>query len=108
MPPKKPHHTAKKSPEAVKQITITHPFHPDAGKGYEYLCKTKYYGIDYVTCTDEQGKRCMFPVNITDLYTASDELSGNGCVMSIENLLSLKELMDGIARPRGVNRNMTQ
>jgi len=40
----------------------------------------------------------MFPVSITDLHTACDELSGNGCVMTIENLLSLKELIDGIAR----------
>jgi hypothetical protein len=80
----------------VKQITITHPFHPDTGKEYDYVCKTKYYGVDYVTCTDEQGKRSMFPVNITNLSTACEELTENGCVMSVENLISLKELMDGI------------
>ena len=84
------------------QITITHPFHPDTGKEYDYVCKTKYYGVDYVTCTDEQGKRGMFPVNITNLHTVCDELSGSGCVMTIENLMSLKELMDGIARAREV------
>ena len=44
----------------------------------------------------------MFPENITNLHTACDELAGNGCVMSIENLMSLKELIDGIARTREV------
>ena len=81
---------------------IIHPFHPDAGKEYEYLCRTKYYGEDYVTCIDGQGNRCMFPVTITSIYAAGDELPGTGCVVSVEDLLSLKRLMDGILSSRGL------
>jgi len=95
---KKTHHTANKPTEGVKKVTITHPFHASAKKEYDYLCMTKFYGIDYVTCIDEHGKRCMFPVNITDLRDAYDVPPGSDCVMTIDDLLSLKELVDGLAR----------
>ena len=61
---------------------------------------TTFYGVDYVTCIDEQGKRCMFPVTITDLYAAYGDLGEVGCVMTIDEILSLKELVDNIAQSR--------
>ena len=63
---------------------------------------TKFYCVDYVTCTDEQGKRCMFPVSITDLHNACDGLARTECVMTIDDLLSLKQLLAGIAESHEV------
>ena len=99
---KKTRQTAKKANKGVKKITITHPFHPAAGKKYEYLCMTKFYRVEYVTCIDEQGKRCMFPVSITDLPNAYDTLGKTDCVITIDGFVSLKELLDNIVRSHEV------
>jgi hypothetical protein len=63
---------------------------------------TKFYCVDYVTCIDEEGKRSMFPVNITDLHKAYDGIAGGECMMTIDDFLSLKELAAKIAPPREV------
>ena len=91
-------HTTKKATKEGNIIEIIHPFHPDAGKKYEYVCKTKFYGNDYVTCTDKQGKCSIFPASITNLHTTSVELIGSSCAMTIEDFMKLKELTDDILR----------
>jgi hypothetical protein len=44
----------------------------------------------------------MFPVNITNIFAAGDDLPSAGCVATVEDLLSLKELVDDISRLRDV------
>jgi len=47
-----------------------------------------------VRCLDEQRRIREFPANITDI--AAPSVSGS-CVMSLNDLMSLKELVDAIS-----------
>ena len=91
---KKRLHNKKKILEGVKTITVTHPYHPDKDKIYEYVGRVKYEYAECVKCVDEHGKIKVFPVTYTNLHTYDESVIGNGCEMTVENLFSLKELVD--------------
>jgi len=82
-------HTDAKLINGHTTITITHPFHPDKGKVYEYLGEN----AGRVRCLDEQGKTRIFPKKVTNLHV-SGLSQGGSCVMSVDDLLALKDLMD--------------
>jgi len=91
--PSTPLHTDTKEASGHTAITITHPFHPENGKECEYLGgKT-----DSVRCLDKQGRIRIFPAKITNLHE-SERSYGGRCVASIEELLSLKEVVDALLR----------
>jgi len=50
---------------------------------------------------DGQGKCRLIPITYTDLHT-SERIAGFSCVMTIEDLLSLRKLIDDILSLRGV------
>ena len=93
---KKRLHNAKKLPKGVKTITITHPYHPDKEKIYEYLGRVKYEYAECVKCLNEHGEINVFPITYTNLHTYDESVIGNGCAMTVENLLSLKKLVDSV------------
>jgi hypothetical protein len=45
---------------------------------------------------DEHGEINVFPITYTNLHTYDESVIGNGCTLTVENLLSLKELLDNI------------
>jgi len=49
-----------------------------------------------VKCLNEHGEINAFPITYTNLHTRDESVIGNGCAMTIKNLLSLKELLDSI------------
>ena len=75
---------------------ITHLYHPSKGKIYEYLGRMKYEYAECVKCMDEHDEIKVFPITYTNLHTHDESVIGNGCVMSVENLFLLKELVDNI------------
>jgi hypothetical protein len=89
-------HNAKKLPKGVKTITITHPYHPEKGETYEYIGQVKYEYAESVKCADAHGKIKVFPITYTNLHTRDENAIENDCVMSVANLMSLKELTDSI------------
>jgi len=95
---KKRLHNKKKIPKGDKKITITHPFHPEKDKVYEYVGHIKYEYAECVKCVDEHGEINVFPITYTNLHTYDESVIGNGCAMTIEHLLTLKELLDNILR----------
>jgi len=99
---KKRLHSKRKLLKGVKTISITHPYHPDKGKKYEYLGRVKYEYAECVKCVDEHGEIKVFPITYTDLHAYDESVIGNGCVMTVENLLALKKLTDSISRPHDV------
>lgn len=96
--PEKRLHNAKKIPKGVKTITITHPYHPGKGEVYEYIGRVKYEYAECVKCVDKYGEIKVFPITYTSLHTYDESVVVNGCAMTIENLLSLCELIDSIRR----------
>ena len=86
--------------DGVTTITITHPFHPFKGKEYEYLGQAN----GYVRCLDEQGKIRLFPVRYTNLYTSivDKRSSEDDCILSFDDFLMLKELLDAILSKQNV------
>jgi hypothetical protein len=93
-------HTDKKYANGITTITITHPFHPDKGKEFEYLKHTD----KYIRCLDEQGKIRQFQLNYTNMYIpASGESSAlSSFVVPIDELLVLKELIDSLLNTNSV------
>jgi hypothetical protein len=62
----------------------------------------KYEYAECVKCVDKHGEIKVFPITYTRLHTYDESVVGNGCVMTVENLLSLKGLVDSIMHPRDV------
>jgi hypothetical protein len=91
-------HTATELADGFAKITIIHPFHPDKGKAYEFLGKVKKKHVDYVRCLCEHGEVRLFPLTFTDLFIAATPESSNtsDCVMSLDDLLSLKNVVEAI------------
>ena len=85
-------HTDNNLSNSITTIIITHPFHPDKGKEYEYLGQT----TEHVRCMDNKGNIRLFPIKNTNLYiTAIDKCSyDENFVAPIDDLLALKELTD--------------
>ncbi|MDR1542775.1 MAG: Y4bD/Y4pK family protein [Clostridiales bacterium] len=93
---KKRLHNAKEILKGVKTITITHPYHPEKGEVYEYVGRIKYEYAECVKCVDKYGEIKVFPITYTNLHTYDESVIGDGCTMTVENLLSLCELIDSI------------
>ena len=91
---KKPLYTDKKSTDGITTITITHPFHPDKGRAFEYLGQKN----DQVRYMDANGKVRLLPVNCTDMHIAAvgEHSAEGGFVVSVDDLMALKELIDDL------------
>ena len=99
MRPANSKHTDKNLENDTHSLKITHPFHPDKGRIFKHLGQSKYGLDDYVSYFDDRGKVRKVPRNITNLHIADidESVDGDGCVASVENLLSLKELINAIS-----------
>ena len=97
-------HNDKNTLEERENLTIVHPFHPENGKNYEYLELVRSKTGDRVRCLDKEGELRIFPVNITNLYEPTDymRLKEGGCIVSANDLISLKELVDAFNISRRV------
>jgi hypothetical protein len=91
-------HNDKESIDEGKTLTIVHPFHPENGKKYEILELVHSKGGDRVRCLDEQGELRIFSVNITNQCNPTDHerLTEGGCIVSADDLVSLKKLVDAL------------
>ena len=88
--------TGKEITDSVAKITITHPFHPDKGKTFEYLGQRN----ERVRYLDNQGNIRQIPINNTSLYIAAVDahsVEGN-FVAPVYDLLALKELIDMLVK----------
>ena len=92
--------TDKNIADGIATITITHPFHPDCGKEYEYLGQA--HGS--ARCIDDEGKLRLFPLKNTSLHiTAIGELSAGGSFIApVDDLLALKKLLEHLPGCRDV------
>lgn len=84
---------------SISKVTITHPFHPDRGKSYDYLCRINHRYGEHIECSDESGKIRTLPISITDLYMPDINENSNN-IISVDDLLKLKEIVDSILNTR--------
>jgi hypothetical protein len=93
-------HTDKKNIDGNGTIAITHPFHPDKDKEYEYLGLVN----GRARCVDENGRTRLFPINHTSLQISviGKGLADGSFIASVEELLALKGLVDQLQGDRQV------
>jgi hypothetical protein len=63
---------------------------------YVYLGQVKLLYGEYVRCLNEQGRVREFPVKLTNLHIPTECSANMNCVMSIDDLLALKEIVSSI------------
>ena len=87
-------HTDNNLSNGVATIIITHPFHPDKGKEFEFLGQT----TEYVRCLDEKGNIRLFPIKNTNLHISAigDRSAEGNFIAPVDDLLELKELVDSL------------
>ena len=90
--------------DTLKVITITHPFHPDNGKSYEYIERIHSKLGERVMCSDEAGKLRIFPISITNLLISSisECAEKHNCVTLVDDLFLLKNLIDSLSESKEV------
>ena len=98
--PKTTLHTNNNHEDSISTITITHPFHPEKGKEFEYLGQT----AEQVRCLDEKGSIRLIPIKTTSLHIPAIGYSSaeGGIIAPLEELLALKELVDSLRDSREV------
>lgn len=77
---------------------MVHPFHPRCGEAFEFLERMISWRGDVVLALDEQGRRCSFPVEWTDmaLVDAFVEEADGTCPFRTGDLVRLVDLVTGL------------
>ncbi|MGW1564559.1 DUF5372 family protein [Streptomyces sp. NPDC002144] len=79
-------------------MRLIHPFHPRSGEAFEFLERFNSWRGDVVLALDEQGQRCSFPVEWTDMALADVfvEEAGGVCPFRTGDLIRLADLVAGL------------
>ena len=87
---------------------MTHPFHPLAGRDFEFVEHRQNWGEDRVCLHDEDGQLFSLPAGWTDV--AADPfvvIAAGRCPFTAEGLLAAADLA-GLLRVRGAGRDVKQ
>ncbi|MET7843687.1 DUF5372 family protein [Streptomyces sp. NPDC005356] len=62
-------------------MRLIHPFHPRCGEVFEFLERFNSWRGDVVLVLDDQGRRCSFPLEWTDMAPVDVFVAaaGEGC-----------------------------
>ena len=83
---------------------MTHPFHPLAGRDFEFVVYRQNWGEDRVHLHDENGQLFSLPAGWTDIAAADPfvVVADGRCPFTVEGLLWLADLIDRLwSRPDG-------
>jgi len=83
---------------------VTHPFHPLAGRDFEFVVYRQNWGEDRVHLHDENGQLFSLPAGWTDIAAADPfvVVADGRCPFTVEGLLWLADLIDRLwSRPDG-------
>jgi len=81
---------------------VTHPFHPLAGRDFEFVVCRQNWGEDRVHLHDENGRLFSLPAGWTDAV-ASDPcvvIAAGRCPFTTAGLLALADLADRVRGQR--------
>jgi hypothetical protein len=83
-------------------VRVTHPFHPLAGRDFEFVVHKQNWGEDRVWLHDEAGKLFSLPAGWTDV-AAPDPfvvVAAGRCPFTTDDLLAVAGLADRLADRR--------
>ena len=81
---------------------MTHPFHPLAGRAFEFVEHRQNWGEDRVYLRDEDGELFSLLAGWTDVAPADPftVIAGGRCPFTADGLLALADLIDRLrSRP---------
>jgi hypothetical protein len=81
---------------------VTHPFHPLAGRDFEFVAYRQNWGEDRVHLHDEAGALFSLPAGWTDVAAADPfvVVAAGRCPFTTAGLLALADLVDGLRGQR--------
>ncbi len=86
-------------------MRVTHPFHPLAGRDFEFVAHRQNWGEDRVHLHDENGELFSLPAAWTDVVAVDPfvVVAAGRCAFTADALLAVADLIDrfGARRDRG-------
>ena len=81
---------------------MTHPFHPLAGRDFEFVAYRQNWGEDRVYLHDENGQLFSLPAAWTDVVAADPfvVIAAGRCPFTTDGLLALADLIDRLRAQR--------
>jgi hypothetical protein len=81
---------------------VTHPFHPLAGRDFEFVEHRQNWGEDRVHLHDEDGQLFSLPAGWTDAAAADPfvVIAAGRCPFTTDGLLALADLADRLRTQR--------
>jgi hypothetical protein len=78
---------------------VTHPFHPLAGREFEFVACRQNWGEDRVHLHDENGQVFSLPAGWTDVAAADPfvVVAAGRCPFTAAGLVALADLVDRLA-----------
>ena len=75
---------------------MTHPFHPLAGRDFEFVAYRQNWGEDQIDLDDENGQLFSLPAGWTDVAAAGPfvVIAACGCPFTTAGMLALADLVD--------------
>jgi len=83
-------------------VRVTHPFHPLAGRDFEFVAYRQNWGEDRVHLHDVNGELFSLPAGWTDVVPADPfvMVAAGRCPFTTAGLLALADLIDRLRGQR--------
>ncbi len=87
---------------------MIHPFHPLAGRDFEFVVQRQNWGEDRIYLHDESGDLFSLPAGWTDVAAADPfvVVSGGRCPFTLSGLLAVAELIDRFHAQRDADEDV--
>jgi hypothetical protein len=81
--------------DRYRRVRVTHPFHPLAGRDFEFVAYRQNWGEDRVHLHDENGQLFSLPAAWTDVAAADPfvVIAAGRCPFTTDGLLALADLV---------------
>ena len=89
-------------------MRVTHPFHPLAGRDFEFVEHRQNWGEDRVCLRDENGDLFSLPAGWTDAVAADPfaVIAAGRCPFATDDLLAVADLVDRFRARRDSGRDV--
>ena len=89
-------------------MRVTHPFHPLAGRDFEFIEHRQNWGEDRVCMRDENGDLFSVPAGWTDAAAADPfvVIAAGRCPFTTDDLLAVADLVDRFRARRDSGRDV--
>jgi len=94
--------------DRYRRVRATHPFHPLAGRDFEFVASRQNWGEDRVHLHDENGQLFSLPAGWTDV-AAPDPfvvIAAGRCPFTSDGLLAVTDLVDRLRARRHGDRDV--